>query len=97
MPDKIKVNAGDETERKRSSGLTNLLFVLLGAGCGAAAALLFAPRAGEELRNDIADSTRKGIDKSREAARRLGSKDKSVELGRGASADLGGDETKEGY
>jgi len=37
-------------------------------------ALLFAPKSGEELRNDIADATRKGIDKSKEAAQQLGSK-----------------------
>ena len=37
-------------------------------------ALLFAPKSGEELRNDIADATRKGIDKSREAAQQIGTK-----------------------
>ena len=37
-------------------------------------ALLFAPKSGEELRSDIADATRKGIDKSKEAAQQLGAK-----------------------
>jgi gas vesicle protein len=46
----------------------------VGAGIGAVLALLFAPKSGEELRNDIADATRKGIDKSREAAQQLGTK-----------------------
>jgi gas vesicle protein len=32
---------------------------------------LFAPKSGEELRGDIADATRKGIDRSREAAQEL--------------------------
>ena len=53
---------------------TRLTFFLVGAGIGAVLALLFAPKSGEELRNDIADATRKGIDKSRDAANQLGQK-----------------------
>ena len=53
---------------------TKLTFFLVGAGIGAVLALLFAPKSGEELRNDIADATRKGIDKSKEAAQQLGTK-----------------------
>src|ERR1700750_3281444 len=53
---------------------TRLTYFLVGAGIGAVLALLFAPKAGEELRNDIADATRKGIDKSREAAQQIGAK-----------------------
>ncbi len=53
---------------------TRLTFFLVGAGVGAVLALLFAPKSGEELRNDIADATRKGIDKSREAAQQVGAR-----------------------
>ena len=53
---------------------TRLTYFLVGAGIGAVLALLFAPKSGEELRNDIADATRKGIDKSRETAAQLGQK-----------------------
>ena len=53
---------------------TRLTYFLVGAGIGAVLALLFAPKSGEELRNDIADATRKGIDRSREAAQQLGTK-----------------------
>jgi len=53
---------------------TKLTFFLVGAGIGAVLALLFAPKSGEELRNDIADATRKGIDRSRDAAQQLGAK-----------------------
>src|SRR5712691_13365845 len=53
---------------------TKLTFFLVGAGVGAVLALLFAPKSGEELRNDIADATRKGIDKSREAAQQVGAR-----------------------
>jgi gas vesicle protein len=37
-------------------------------------ALLFAPKSGQELRGDIADATRKGIDRTRETASQLGTK-----------------------
>ncbi|HEY5839840.1 MAG TPA: YtxH domain-containing protein, partial [Pyrinomonadaceae bacterium] len=53
---------------------TRLTYFLVGAGIGAVMALLFAPKSGEELRSDIADATRKGIDKSKEAAQQLGTK-----------------------
>src|SRR5438128_4503487 len=57
---------------------TRLTYFLVGAGIGAVLALLFAPKSGEELRNDIADATRKGIDRSREAAQQLGAKASEV-------------------
>src|ERR1044072_3140114 len=53
---------------------TRLTYFLVGAGIGAVLALLFAPKSGEELRNDIADATRKGIDKSKEPAQQRGAK-----------------------
>jgi gas vesicle protein len=60
---------------RRDSGdniSTRLTYLLIGGGIGAVLALLFAPKSGQELRGDIADATRKGIDKSREAAQQLG-------------------------
>ena len=42
---------------------------LIGGVVGAAVALLFAPKSGRELRGDIADVTRKGVDSTRETAR----------------------------
>ena len=51
---------------------TRLTYLLIGGGIGAILALLFAPKSGHELRSDIADATRKGIDRSREAAQQLG-------------------------
>ena len=51
---------------------TRLTYLLIGGGIGAVIALLFAPKSGQELRGDIADATRKGIDKSRETAQQLG-------------------------
>jgi gas vesicle protein len=57
-----------EYEREETSAATKLTYLLVGGGIGAILALLFAPKSGEELRGDIADVTRKGIEKSREAA-----------------------------
>jgi gas vesicle protein len=51
-----------------------LVFLLIGAGIGATLALLFAPKSGRELRGDIADYTKRGMDAAGEGARTLGSK-----------------------
>lgn len=56
-------------DRDRDSDIsTKLTYLLIGGGIGAVIALLFAPKSGQELREDIADATRKGIDKTRDAA-----------------------------
>jgi len=57
-----------ENDREETSATTKLTYLLIGGGIGAILALLFAPKSGEELRGDIADATRKGIEKSKEAA-----------------------------
>lgn len=62
---------GRNYEREDSSAATKLTYLLIGGGIGAVIALLFAPKSGEELRGDIADATRKGIEKSKEAAAQL--------------------------
>src|SRR5580765_6801565 len=61
----------NEYERDETSAATKLTYLLVGGGIGAILALLFAPKSGEELRGDIADATRKGIEKSKEAAAQL--------------------------
>ena len=63
----------DDYRRDSSDSISNrLTYLLIGGGIGAIIALLFAPKSGHELRGDIADATRKGIDRSREAAQQLG-------------------------
>ena len=63
----------DEYRRDSGDGIsTRLTYLLIGGGIGAVLALLFAPKSGHELRGDIKDATRKGIDRSREAAQQLG-------------------------
>jgi gas vesicle protein len=61
----------DDYERDQTSATTKLTYLLIGGGIGAVIALLFAPKSGVELRGDIADATRKGIEKSKEAAAQL--------------------------
>lgn len=60
-----------EREREGSSASTKLTYLLIGGGIGAVIALLFAPKSGVELREDIADATRKGIEKGKETAAQL--------------------------
>lgn len=49
-----------------------LVYFLIGAGIGAVTALLFAPKAGSELRSEIADATKKGLDYARDTGRDVG-------------------------
>ncbi len=48
-----------------------IAYFAIGALLGAAAALLFAPKSGRELREDLADATRKGVDRARETGSQL--------------------------
>ena len=61
----------NEYDRDDTSVSTKLTYLLVGGGIGAVIALLFAPKSGTELRGDIADATRKGIEKSKETAAQL--------------------------
>ena len=57
----------DDYQRDSGDSIsTRLTYLLIGGGIGAVIALLFAPKSGQELRGDLADATRKGIDRSRE-------------------------------
>ncbi|MCA1578443.1 MAG: YtxH domain-containing protein [Acidobacteria bacterium] len=80
----------DEYRRESGEGVsTRLTYLLIGGGIGAILALLFAPKSGHELRGDIADATRKGIDRSREAAQQLGDRaGEYYEATRGRAAEL---------
>lgn len=63
---------GNDEYRRDESISSKLTYLLIGGGIGAILALLFAPKSGQELREDIAEATRKGVDRSREAAQQLG-------------------------
>ena len=60
-----------EYDREEANVSTKLTYLLIGGGIGAVIALLFAPKSGQELRGDIADATKKGIEKSKETAAHL--------------------------
>lgn len=90
---------GRDDYREESSAATKLTYLLVGGGIGAILALLFAPKSGEELRGDIADATRKGIEKSKETAAQLQerageyyevSREKAGELYDAATEKVGG-------
>ena len=58
----------------RGDVATRLTYFVIGGTVGAIVALLFAPKAGRELRGDIADVTRKGVDRTREVGGQLGAR-----------------------
>ena len=65
-------NYGRGRGRKEESDLgTQLTCFAIGATLGAVVALLFAPKSGRELRQDVADATRKGVDRARETGTQL--------------------------
>jgi gas vesicle protein len=57
-----------EYEKEDANASTKLTYLLIGGGIGAILALLFAPKSGQELREDIAVATKKGIEKGKETA-----------------------------
>ncbi len=80
---------GRDYDREEASAATKLTYLLVGGGIGAVLALLFAPKSGEELRGDIADATRKGIEKSKETAAQLQEKaGEYYEVSRERAAEL---------
>jgi len=62
---------GRDYEREDTSVSTKLTYLIIGGGIGAVIALLFAPKSGKELREDIADASKKGLEKGKEAAAQL--------------------------
>src|SRR5215212_4326559 len=80
----------DDYRRESGENIsTRLTYLLIGGGIGAIVALLFAPKSGQELRGDIADATRKGIDRSRETASQLGNRaGEYYEATRGRASEL---------
>lgn len=55
----------------RDNGSDRLTYLLIGAGIGAALAMLFTPKSGPELRRGIADATRRGYRRGSEKAGEL--------------------------
>lgn len=86
------VQAGRKRREEEESGLsTQLTCFLIGGAVGALAALLFAPKSGRELRGDIADATRQGVDRARDKANEYYevSRERATELYSTASSKAG--------
>ncbi len=65
-------NQPQNTQLHSSWNFSNkFLLFLAGGGIGAAAALLFAPKSGNELRTDISEITKKGYEETLELAHHL--------------------------
>jgi len=61
-----------DMENTTSGGVsTKLLYFLIGGGIGAVTALMFAPKAGAELRQDISEITRTGYDETVDLAQNV--------------------------
>lgn len=74
-----------------SSAVEKLTYFLVGAGIGAVLALLFAPKSGRELRGEIADATKRGLEAAGEGARRVGERaSELVEAGRSKVTEIYG-------
>lgn len=63
------MNSNYENEEAECVGFSKnlgqkLMFLVIGGGIGAAITLLFAPKSGREVRDDIADLAGKGYDKA---------------------------------
>lgn len=73
---------GYRSRRDGSDVGAKLTLFLLGGTVGALVALFFAPKSGRELRGDIADVTRKGVDTARDKATEYYevSRDRATEL-----------------
>ncbi|MBK8464760.1 MAG: YtxH domain-containing protein [Chloracidobacterium sp.] len=88
------MSTNNKIENNQSSALKTrgfgrkLMFFMLGGGIGAAIALLFAPKSGKELRQDIAATAAKGYDETLDAANRV--KEQSMEYYE-AAKDKGGE------
>ncbi|MCA1592129.1 MAG: YtxH domain-containing protein [Acidobacteria bacterium] len=83
-----------QRERRAREGAelsTRLTYFVIGGTVGAVVALLLAPKSGRELREDLADVTRKGVDRTRETASQVGAKaGEYYEVAAGKAGELAG-------
>lgn len=56
------INNYEHTRTNLKSAGSNLMYLLIGGGIGATVALLFAPKPGKELRQDVSDGFKQGLE-----------------------------------
>lgn len=56
---------------RTNSNLRNFSYLLIGGGIGATLALLFAPKSGSEMREDISIAANNGVQKTKETVSKL--------------------------
>lgn len=59
-------------------GPTSIVTFVLGLGVGAVTALLLAPKAGDELRGDIADGVNDRVTQARNSVKKIGKRAQSI-------------------
>jgi gas vesicle protein len=67
----LSSHMGSMNMNKGGGFASNLSYLLIGGSIGATLALLFAPKAGTELRTDLANAAQKGYDNSLDMAQKL--------------------------
>jgi gas vesicle protein len=64
--DRIYYSHDSEVQAQRFQAMLTFLFLLFGLGIGAALALLFAPKSGEQVREALAKNVKDGLQSGRE-------------------------------
>ncbi len=67
----MKLTGSSPRDGRSMKGSAELLYFAIGAGLGAGIALLFAPKSGSELRDDISEISRKGYSETLDAAKHI--------------------------
>ncbi len=60
------INNGAEAQSNYRSAGSNLMYLLIGGGIGATIGLLFAPKPGRELRQDVSEGVKYGLETANE-------------------------------
>jgi gas vesicle protein len=83
----LSSNMGNMNMDKGGGFASNLSYLLIGGGIGATLALLFAPKAGTELRTDIANAAQKGYDGTLDMAQKMMDQSRDLYTNLKAKAD----------
>lgn len=64
--DRIYYSHDSEVQAQRFQAMLTFLFLVFGLGIGAAMALLFAPKSGKKIREELAKNVKDGLQNGRE-------------------------------